>query len=144
MISTLKLAILVEYGSRDWRPSTLLRLRFVTHCTAQFHKPANEQVVVLLKAYKYRPEWKSDFDYSKQRRFHFTDKQCHAVVNKLVYSTDSQFLNQNIQLINYCCLSYRLSFIYQQSKTVTLFLTFLRKLNRVSIKNYTIVTLTKL
>ena len=46
----------VEYGSRDWRPSTLLRLRFVTHCTAQFHKPANEQVVVLLKAYKYSPE----------------------------------------------------------------------------------------
>ena len=106
----------VEYGSRGWRPSALLRLRFVTHCTAQFHKLANEQAVVLLKADKYSSEQKSDFDYSKQRRFHITDKQCHAVVNKLVYWTDSQFLNQNItQLVNYCCLSYRLSFIYQQS-----------------------------
>ena len=55
-------------------------MSFVTHCTAQFHKPANDQVVVLLKAYKYNPEWKSDFDYSKQRRFHITDKQRHAMV----------------------------------------------------------------
>ena len=97
--------IAVEYVSRDWRPKTLLRLRFVTHCTAQFHKLANEQFVGLLKAYKYSSEQKSDFDYSKQRRFYVIDKQCRAVVNKLVYSTDSQLLNQNItQLVNYCCL----------------------------------------
>ena len=96
--------IAVEYVSRDWRPRTLLR--FVTHCTAQFHTLANEQVVALLKAYKYSSEQKSDFDYSKQRRFCVIDKQCRAVVNKLVYSTDSQLLNQNItQLINYCCLT---------------------------------------
>ena len=86
--------IAVEYVSRDWRPRTLLRLRFVTHCTAQFNKLANEQVVALLKAYKYSSEQKSDFDYSKQRRFYVIDKQCRAVVNKLVYSTDSQRLNQ--------------------------------------------------
>ena len=133
----------VQYGSRDWRPSTLLRLRFITHCTAQFYKPANEQVVLLLKAYKYSPEQKSGFDYNKQRRFYLTDKQCHAVLNKLVYSADIQFLNQNISaLINYCCQSYRLSSIYQKSSMY--FLTFLKKLNRVSITNYTIVTLRKL
>ena len=86
----------VEHDSWDWHPSTLLRLGFVIHCTAQFYKSANEQVVGLLKAYKYSSEQKSDFDYSKQRRFYITDKQCHAVVNKLVYSTDSQFLSQNI------------------------------------------------
>ena len=106
---------IVEYGSRDWRPSTLLRLRFVTHCTTQFHEPANEQIVVLLKTPKYSSEQKSDFDYSKQRRFYITVKQLHAVVNKLVYPTDTQFLDQSItQLINYCGLSCRLSFIYQQ------------------------------
>ena len=108
-----QMVLIVEYGSQDWRPRTLLRLTFfITHCTAQFPKPANKQVVVLLKVYKYSSEQKSDFDYKKQRRFYITDKQCLAVVNKLVYSTDSQFLNQNIaQLINYCCLSYRLSSI---------------------------------
>ena len=36
----------VEYGNRDWRPSTLLKLIFVTHCTAQFQKSANEQAAV--------------------------------------------------------------------------------------------------
>ena len=51
----------VEYGSWDWRPSILLRWKVKTHCIAQFHKPANEQVVVLPKAYKYSSEQKNDF-----------------------------------------------------------------------------------
>ena len=56
--------------------------------------------LVLLKAFKYTPEQRNDFDCSKQRRFYITDKQSNVMVNKLVYSTDSLFLSQNItQLI---------------------------------------------
>ena len=108
----------VEYGSRDWRLNTLLRLKFVNHFTAS-HKPANEQVVVILpKAYKYSPEQENNFDYSKLRRFYIADKQCHAVVNQLVYSTHSQFLSQNItQLINYYSLSYRLFSLFTSKTT---------------------------
>ena len=48
----------VEYGSRNRLPNTLLRLRFVTHCTAQFLKTAKEQVVLLPKAYNHNPSKK--------------------------------------------------------------------------------------
>ena len=72
-----------------------------------------------------------------------TDKQCHAVANKLVYSTDSQFLSQYIKQLDITVEVIGYSFYLPRKQPETLFLGFLKKIKRAFFNSFKVVALIK-